>query len=89
MSHFWIMFTNIVCFIFLHHKTRFIDEYGNGWRQIVSYAVGVLAAFPFFLLHRNKLKETKDAGIIAYLLAFLGSGIGTSFGWMSKDIIND
>lgn len=76
-----ILLLSVLVFIFLHHNTKFIDRYPNGWRQICLYAIGVLFTYPFYLLH---LKEEKPQN--AYLLAFLGSGIGTAFGWMSDNV---
>lgn len=73
---------SIITFIFVHYASKFMDRYPNGWRQICCYAVGVLFTYPFYLWHlRNG--ETPDN---AFLLAFLGSGIGTAFGWMGERV---
>ena len=77
-----IILTEIITFFFLHHISKFIDRYPNGWRQLCLYSIGVLFTYPFYLLH---LKSGK-CGDDSYLIAFLGSGIGTAFGWMSDNI---
>lgn len=77
-----ILLTEIIVFIFLHHSTKFIDKYPNGWRQICLYAIGVLFTYPFFCWHIERQEKPRNA----YLLAFLGSGVGTAFGWMSDNI---
>lgn len=77
-----ILLTEIVTFFFLHHTSKFIDNYPNGWRQICLYAIGVLFTYPFYLLHLKNRKPPEDA----FLIAFLGSGVGTAFGWMSDNI---
>ena len=74
-----ILLMEIICFFMLHHATKFVDDYPNGWRQIVMYAIGVLFTYPFYLMYLAQNEKPKNA----FLLAFLGSGIGTSFGWMS------
>lgn len=79
---------NIVAFIHLHNQTKFIDKYPNGWRQITSYCIGVLLTLPFFAIYDHELQKQKYTTIAAYLLAFVGSGIGTSIGWMYKDLKN-
>ena len=77
-----ILLTEIITFFFLHHISKFIDKYPNGWRQICLYAIGVLFTYPFYLLHLRHNEKPENS----YLLAFLGSGIGTAFGWMSDNI---
>lgn len=76
------MLINAVTFIFLHHISKFIDNYPNGWRQLTAYAIGVMFTYPFYLLHLKSGKGSEDA----FLIAFLGSGVGTAFGWMSDNI---
>lgn len=77
-----ILFLEIIFFMILHHATKFIDKYPNGWRQICLYAIGVLFTYPFFCLHNMRGEKAQNA----YLIAFLGSGVGTAFGWMSDNI---
>lgn len=77
-----ILFTEIITFFIIHNTTKFIDEYPNGWRQICLYAIGVLFTYPFYLLHLKNGKRPDDA----FLIAFLGSGIGTAFGWMADNV---
>lgn len=80
-----ILLFTIITFFVIHHATKFIDKYPNGWRQIVLYAIGVLFTYPFYLLHLKEGERPRSA----YLIAFLGSGIGTAFGWMSDNVYND
>ena len=71
---------NIVAFTFVHNFFKFLQKYPQGWQRLTCYAIGVLFAFPFFVIH---LQDEKSEN--AYMLAFLGSGIGTAFGWMLED----
>ena len=76
-----ILLTGVITFFFLHHISKFIDDYPNGWQQICLYSIGVLFTYPFYLLHIKQNEKPENA----FLLAFLGSGIGTAFGWMSDN----
>lgn len=71
---------NIITFIFAHDFFKFLQKYPMGWQRLTAYAVGVLLTFPFFAVY---IQEEKPEN--AYMLAFLGSGIGTAFGWMLED----
>ena len=77
-----LLLFQIISFVILHHTTKFIDKYPNGWRQICLYAIGVLFTYPFFCLYCDRGEKSQNA----YLAAFLGSGVGTAFGWMSDNI---
>lgn len=76
-----ILLICIIVFLMLHKTLRFTDRYPSGWRQITRYAIGVLCTYPFFLMHLKNREKPNNA----YLLAFLGSGIGTAFGYMSDE----
>lgn len=78
-----VLISEIAFFIFLHYKTKFVDEYPNGWRQITLYAIGVLFTLPFFVLFDRKMKS----GFYSYVAGFMGAGVGTAFGYMSTDLM--
>ncbi|MCP4567963.1 MAG: hypothetical protein GY841_10325 [FCB group bacterium] len=74
---------------YLAHQTRrFIyARFGNGWRELVSYAAGVLFVFPVFalvawVLSEHNEKATQQAAL-AYYMSFLPFGLGTFLGWLS------
>lgn len=73
--------TNILTFIFIHNRFTFLRKYPQGWGRLTAYAIGVLFTFPFFIVHIIHREKPENA----YMLAFLGSGIGTAFGWMFED----
>lgn len=77
-----LLILGIIEFFTIHHASKFIDKYPNGWRQICLYAIGVLFTFPLYILHLKNGESPKNA----YLLAFLSSGVGTAFGWMSDNV---
>ena len=76
----------ITTFIFIHHKTKFVDDYPNGWRQITLYALGVLFTLPFYYVFAKIFNNDEEKALIAYIAAFLGAGVGTAFGYMSTDV---
>ena len=78
-----ILTAEVFAFIGIHHKTKFIDQYPNGWRQITLYAIGVLFTLPFFVL----LTLRKFNAFAAYIISFMGAGVGTAFGYMSTDLM--
>jgi hypothetical protein len=94
MIAFIVLFT--VLYGYLAHQTRrFVYErFGNGWRELVSYSLGVLLVFPVFAFViwlmcnddvRRELMTREDylkRGVLAYFLAFLPFGLGTFAGWL-------
>lgn len=75
---------NILSFIFIHNKFRFLSKYPPGWARITSHAVGIFTSFPFFVVYILHGERPE----IAYMLTFLGGGAGTAFGWMLEDNID-
>lgn len=78
-------FVNVASFVWLHNVLSFLKKYPQGWRSLTSYALGVLFTFPFYVVHITHKEKPENA----YMLAFLGSGIGTSIGWMLEDTTNN
>ena len=78
----------ILAFIFIHRNTDFVDHYPPGWRQITLYSIGVLATIPFYVMICSIINKGNEEQTIAdlckFALAFLGSGAGTAFGYMSN-----
>ena len=72
---------------FLAHQFRRVTErMPHGFRQLASYAIGVVFAFPFVCLFWKRLEGNKHRSAIAYLLGFLGFGTGIAGGWMIDTI---
>ena len=82
-----ILFT--VLYGYLAHQTRrFVyQRFGTGWRELVSYTVGVFFVFPIFavlvwVLSDHDEDSVQRAGL-AYFLAYAPFGIGTFLGWLA------
>ena len=82
------LIAEVTVFVCVHHKTKFIDNYPNGWRQLTLYALGVLFTMPFYWIFARIFNNDDEKALSAYIAAFLGAGVGTSFGYMSTDAIN-
>lgn len=78
----------IITFFLIHHKFSFIDKYPYGWRENSNRVVGVMFTLPFFAMFFVASRDRPLARAIkSYLLAFLGSGLGTAAGWASDAIL--
>ena len=79
------------------HKTRPLvyRNFGNGWRELISYTVGVLLVSPVFIaamylllrLAGYEKRETQRLSILAaaaYFAAFGPFGVGTFLGWATE-----
>ena len=82
-----ILILEILAFYIIHHKFDFMDAYPYGWRENSNRVIGVMFTFPFFLLFFLVSKEKPfSRAMRSYLIAYLGSGLGTSLGWMSDGL---
>lgn len=62
--------------------------FGNGWRQMVSYVIGVIVAFPVALISFKRLSNVKNQEqrfTLTWFVAFFSVGLGTLLGWIFYD----
>jgi hypothetical protein len=60
-------------------------SFGNGWRQMVSYTIGVLVTFPIALVTHRKLSEITNQDkrlTLTWFLSFFSVGSGCLLGWI-------
>lgn len=90
MIEFAIVF--IIVYGYLCHQTRdFVyRKFGDGWRELVSYTLGVSMVFPAFVymiwVLFNKDWEVVRKAMLAYSLAYIPFGVGTFIGWVMDDV---
>ena len=72
---------------YVTHRSRDWVErnFGSGWRQLVSYTLGVCVTYPVAVSAYGELAEirkARDRFGLAWLLGFGSVGIGTLIGWI-------
>lgn len=76
-----------------HESRRLIDRLATvGLRQLTSYGVGILAAFPFALLLFDDLGDVRQPRrrfALAYFLSLCAFGLGVVAGWMRDAIFGE
>lgn len=75
----------------LHQTASFTHKMPEGYEQIFGTSIGVVGTLPVFALwlrRLNGIKNNNTLAICAYLIAFLGVGIGVSGGWLLDTIFN-
>jgi hypothetical protein len=65
-----------------HQTIHVTARISHGWRNLAEHAVGVVGAYPFFLIFRRSLRNGVDRSDSAYWLAFLWFGAGVALGWL-------
>lgn len=59
--------------------------FGNGWRQMVSYVIGVLIAYPVALIsfiHFVDIENQERRFTLSWFVSFFSVGLGTLIGWV-------
>lgn len=77
----------------LHQTSSLTQKMPVGWRELTGPAIGVIGSIPSFLLWLYGLdpmrrKNPYTWSIAAYLISFLGVGVGVAIGWISDTILN-
>jgi hypothetical protein len=71
---------------FVAHLTEpLVSVFGDGWRQMISYTLGVLVTAPVGLLMTSEFEEVEDPYEKTFLIwsnSFLAVGLGTLAGWL-------
>jgi Na+/H+-dicarboxylate symporter len=60
-------------------------KFGNGWRQMISYVIGVLITFPTAIAMFKNLEDVQDVRkrfILSWFTSFFSVGLGTLAGWI-------
>ena len=77
---------------YLCHQSRdFVyDKFGPGWRELVSYTLGVTMVFPAFVyvmweMFNHDWGAVRKA-MLGYSLAYIPFGVGTFIGWVLDGI---
>lgn len=75
----------------LHQTASITHKMPEGYEQIFGTSIGVIGTLPIFCLWLRRLNGIKNPftwAISAFLLAFLGVGIGVSAGWFADTLGN-
>jgi len=83
------MVLSVIVGLLAHQTRRVTCNLPHGWRNLSEHVIGVVAAFPAFLLFRRKLRNGKDRSDVAWWLAFLGVGLGVAGGWLLDTGMDD
>lgn len=76
-----------------HQMNSIIEGWENeglprAWSRIARYVVGVVIALPIYVLirHGNERSHESDLDIQAYIMAFVGTGVGVAAGYLLDDL---
>lgn len=75
----------------LHQTASITHKMPEGYEQIFGTSIGVIGTLPIFALWLKRLSGVKNPftwAIAAFLLAFLGVGVGVSAGWLWDTVFN-
>lgn len=65
----------------MHQTKKHTDAMPYGWDRLASYTIGIVGTYPFVMLFWQRLKGNKHRSSLAYLLGFLGVGVGVAAGY--------
>lgn len=76
-------------FGFLAHQTRtWVDRLPGGYRELLSYLIGVLAAMPIAIRAYERSGRIGIARLVeAYCVAFAAVGGGVVAGWVTDTLV--
>jgi len=73
-----------------HQASAHTSKMPHGWDRLTDYTIGVTGTAPLCLLwfrHLDGVRNLYVRVFCAFMLAFLGVGIGTAAGWWVDSVI--
>lgn len=78
---------------FLLHQTRpSIARLSDGWRELTSYAIGIIGSFPFAVLIHRELHGVNDVDhrfTLTWIVTFCAYGAGVAIGWLWRTLTSN